>query len=210
MNLPLPSCDLDDVTRPNLVLLADDDLLTRRALGATLRAAGCRVVEAHDGEEALARARARAFDLVLLDVNMPRRSGIAVAQELRADGSKSRIVLMSAAALAPMAGFPPPLRKPVTSHDLRTALGLVAQPSMYRPDAGEARSEIERALAEIGEHLAVTNAEAVAASAHRLAGLASLVALDELATAALALEEAALSKADLEGHWAAVRQAAAP
>lgn len=46
---------------------------------------GYRVVGAGDGEEALARARAYSPDLILLDVRMPRKSGLDALADLKAD-----------------------------------------------------------------------------------------------------------------------------
>ena len=55
----------------------------RQIVSFTLRAAGYGVVEAVDGEDAFEKARARAFDLVLTDQNMPRLDGIGLTRRLR-------------------------------------------------------------------------------------------------------------------------------
>jgi DNA-binding NarL/FixJ family response regulator len=66
------------------VLIADDETLVREGLRMLLeRVPGVGVVaEAVDGDDALARLRADAVDVGLLDVRMPRRSGIEVLQAL--------------------------------------------------------------------------------------------------------------------------------
>jgi diguanylate cyclase (GGDEF)-like protein/PAS domain S-box-containing protein len=69
-----------------LVLLADDDADTRALIARALQAAEVDIVEAHDGEQALRLAREAQPDLILLDVNMPRRDGVAVCAELRRHG----------------------------------------------------------------------------------------------------------------------------
>jgi two-component system alkaline phosphatase synthesis response regulator PhoP len=66
------------------VLLVEDDRFLRRAGEAVLLRRGLTVMLAVDGEEALALARREQPDLVLLDMLMPRRSGIEVLRELRA------------------------------------------------------------------------------------------------------------------------------
>jgi len=66
------------------ILLADDDTELTEMLGQYLGAEGFEVEAAHDGSAALALARSGAFDLVVLDVMMPRMNGLDVLRELRA------------------------------------------------------------------------------------------------------------------------------
>ena len=72
-------------TSGRLILVVDDEVAVRMICSFNLEAAGLEVVEAVDGDEALAAVRERRPDLVLLDVMMPKRDGWAVAAELRAD-----------------------------------------------------------------------------------------------------------------------------
>lgn len=67
------------------VLLAEDDRFLRRACEVGLRQRGITVIIAADGEEALRLARAERPDLVLLDLMMPRMSGVEVLRALRDD-----------------------------------------------------------------------------------------------------------------------------
>jgi len=67
------------------VLLVEDDRFLRRACEASLRQRGFTVVAAADGEEGLRLARAEAPDLVLLDLLMPKLSGVDVLRALKAD-----------------------------------------------------------------------------------------------------------------------------
>jgi CheY-like chemotaxis protein len=66
------------------VLFAEDDRFLRRAGEAALQRCGLSVIVATDGDEALTLARQERPDLVLLDMQMPKRSGIEVLRELRA------------------------------------------------------------------------------------------------------------------------------
>jgi CheY-like chemotaxis protein len=72
-------------TSTKLILVADDEAPVRLICSFNLQAAGHEVVQAADGEEALAAVRKRRPDLVLLDVMMPNRDGWTVAAELQAD-----------------------------------------------------------------------------------------------------------------------------
>ena len=65
------------------ILAVDDSASMRQMVSFTLKNAGYDVVEAHDGEDALERARARDFHPVLTDQNMPRLDGIGLTRKLR-------------------------------------------------------------------------------------------------------------------------------
>ncbi len=66
------------------ILLADDDIELCEMLKEYLAAEGFTLATAHDGETALVKAQAGAFDLIILDVMMPRKSGFDVLREVRA------------------------------------------------------------------------------------------------------------------------------
>ena len=65
------------------VLIADDDARIRRLLHATLRGGGHDVLEAADGEQALAVVRAHRPAVAVLDVQMPQLGGLQVVKRLR-------------------------------------------------------------------------------------------------------------------------------
>ncbi|MDX9740049.1 MAG: response regulator transcription factor [Gammaproteobacteria bacterium] len=65
------------------ILLADDDEELCDMLGAYVRREGFDVDCAHDGEAALASALTGAYDLIVLDVMMPKRDGFDVLRRLR-------------------------------------------------------------------------------------------------------------------------------
>jgi CheY-like chemotaxis protein len=84
---------------PKLVLVADDEPLTAEMLALMLAFRGYEVVCAHDGAEALERARELKPDVLLLDVIMPELEGIDVTRALRADpelGSRPVVLISSA------------------------------------------------------------------------------------------------------------------
>jgi DNA-binding response OmpR family regulator len=67
------------------VLVVDDERHIARFLEFVLKKAGYTVAVAHDGEEALAQVKGFAPDAVLLDLVMPKLSGLEVLRQLRAD-----------------------------------------------------------------------------------------------------------------------------
>lgn len=66
----------------SLVLVAEDDWQSRRSLARFLHALGYAVIEAVDGRAAIALARERKPDIVLLDLAMPGKDGLEVLKEL--------------------------------------------------------------------------------------------------------------------------------
>jgi CheY-like chemotaxis protein len=67
------------------VLLIEDDKFLRKACEVSLRKRGLTVLTATDGEEGLAQARANNPDLILLDMLMPKLSGMETLEELKKD-----------------------------------------------------------------------------------------------------------------------------
>lgn len=84
------------------ILLADDSQASQLVAAAMLRKAGYGVDLARDGSQAVALARRRAYDLVLMDVNMPGMDGCAATAAIRAlpgDAGRVPILALTAAAM---------------------------------------------------------------------------------------------------------------
>ena len=77
------------------ILVVDDDRATRHLARATLIKAGFSVRVAKDGVEALSRLRSGHFDLMLLDVWMPRMDGLGVLDRLKRGKGAPRVVVMT-------------------------------------------------------------------------------------------------------------------
>ncbi len=78
------------------ILLVDDEQAILTLLSYPLRKDGYDVVEAADGPEALLRFDESDFDLVVLDVMMPKLDGLEVCRRLRARGSSVPIIMLTA------------------------------------------------------------------------------------------------------------------
>jgi two-component system response regulator MprA len=78
------------------VLVVDDEPAVRSALQRALRLEGYDVELAANGSEALLRAGSAAPDVVVLDVLMPELDGLEVARRLRATGSRTPILMLTA------------------------------------------------------------------------------------------------------------------
>jgi two-component system copper resistance phosphate regulon response regulator CusR len=78
------------------VLIIEDDKKTARAIASGLETGGFSATTAHTGEEGFFLLNAEAFDLVLLDWMLPGRDGIEILKTLRARGSKTPVLLLTA------------------------------------------------------------------------------------------------------------------
>ena len=70
---------------PPTVLVCDDEAPLRQLVCAALEYSDCALVEASDGDEALALAQSLHPDVIVLDMMMPGRSGLEVVAALRTD-----------------------------------------------------------------------------------------------------------------------------
>jgi DNA-binding response OmpR family regulator len=78
------------------ILVAEDQTDIRDLLVMNLRSAGYEVSAVGDGEQALARQMEQASDLLILDLMMPRMDGLEVCKALRARGSATPILMLTA------------------------------------------------------------------------------------------------------------------
>lgn len=89
---PLPINAMD---RPARVLLAEDNLRVRQAIGIWLRHSAFETIEAEDGPSALRVAAESSPDVALIDIGLPHVDGLRVIEQLRASRTDLSIIAMS-------------------------------------------------------------------------------------------------------------------
>jgi len=140
----MPEDDATEITvqrsRPLTILVAEDNVVNQRVLIGLLQKQGHEVVLANNGAEAVAAFPTRAFDVVLMDVQMPVMDGLeatARMRQLEADGRHTPVIALTAHAMAGdrerflAAGMDGYVSKPIQLLDLwRTLAGCcsVQQP----------------------------------------------------------------------------------
>jgi phosphoserine phosphatase RsbU/P len=85
-----------DPKAPLRTLVVDDDKFSLRIVETRLRARGYQIATASDGEEGLAILTERPFDLVFLDVSMPKKDGLEVLREIRDRHLDVAVIMMTA------------------------------------------------------------------------------------------------------------------
>jgi CheY-like chemotaxis protein len=139
------------------VLVVDDDPVVCKSFDRVLSGKGYAVVTAGNGEEALRKIAAEAYDAVFTDIKMPGMDGIAVAEQIRAQRPWLPVVIVSGYATdenearAKAAGVRAVLHKPLSPEMIeqcaQDALGgiqaaaSVAPPTVEAPPAQETRQE---------------------------------------------------------------------
>ena len=84
------------MTTPRDILVVEDDEAIATGLSLNLRLAGHRATVASDGDAALTAIAERAFDLVLLDINLPRMNGLDVLAAVRDADNLVPVIVLSA------------------------------------------------------------------------------------------------------------------
>ena len=133
--------DLEMTTSPH-ILIVDDNATNRVVAQALCEMFGCTSETAEDGVEALAAVQERQFDLVLMDIKMPRMDGVQATEAIRAlKGPVSAIPIVALTANADpddakkylACGMAAVVEKPIKPERLRmamnTALGQAAAPA---------------------------------------------------------------------------------
>lgn len=110
------------------VLLVDDNVMNVELFSDVLESDGHEVVVERDGVGGRDRALAEKFDLIILDIQMPRLDGHEVCRELRGAGIRGPIVALTSSAMPDQVkrgaetGFDAYLTKPISPAALRTAV----------------------------------------------------------------------------------------
>jgi len=145
-DLATPPRPLPTPLRPLRILLAEDSLVNQKLAVGLLEKQGHTVVVANHGKEAVAAWRSRAFDLVLMDVQMPEMDGLEATAAIRAQeqatGRHVPIIAMTAHALKGdrerclEAGMDDYIAKPIRARELFEAIeGRLREPDEPAPPA---------------------------------------------------------------------------
>ena len=78
------------------ILVVEDKRNLAAHLGTALEGEGHTVTLAYDGEEGLRLGKTNAFDLLILDVMLPRKDGFSVIRKLREDRLRTQTIIVSA------------------------------------------------------------------------------------------------------------------
>ncbi|MEO8151397.1 MAG: response regulator transcription factor [Bacteroidia bacterium] len=79
------------------ILIADDHAIVRKGLIQLLREefTDAQVIEANNSSEVFEKIKSKVWDIILLDISMPGRNGVEVLKQLRADGIKAPVLMLS-------------------------------------------------------------------------------------------------------------------
>jgi signal transduction histidine kinase/CheY-like chemotaxis protein/HPt (histidine-containing phosphotransfer) domain-containing protein len=134
------------------VLLAEDNAVNQEIARSMLETAGCDVTLADNGRLAVEQWRAQAFDLVLMDCQMPELDGLEATAAIRTaeagTGKRVRIVALTANAMEGdrnrclAAGMDDYLSKPFRRHELTAVLRRWIDPARKARDAGDAAVQL--------------------------------------------------------------------
>jgi len=151
------------------ILLVDDEQPIQTLLSFPLQRDGYEVVQAADGPEALARFDEQIFDLVVLDVMLPRMDGLEVCRRLRAKGETVPIIMLTAKSeeidkvLGLELGADDYITKPFSMREFRSRVKAALRRSgMARQDTDDERPiEVRGLKIDPGKRAVTLNGETV-------------------------------------------------
>ena len=115
------------------ILIVEDETALAEAVAHILRKAGHSADRVADGQSALDYIRAGAYDLVLLDIMLPRLDGLSVLRQMRSEGVQTPVLLLTARTTVPNkvaglnAGADDYLTKPFDPEELLARVGAMTR-----------------------------------------------------------------------------------
>lgn len=116
--------------RRPLLLIVEDDRVLRELYRVALCLSHFTVRDCEDGMDALRCLEQEQPDVIVLDLNLPRVSGVAIYEELRAHAKTAAVPIIVVTGMEPVPHLPGAtiLRKPVSPEQLRAAVERALQP----------------------------------------------------------------------------------
>lgn len=193
------------------ILVAEDNEINLRLIAAFLEQHGTQVEVARNGQEAVALARAKPFDIILMDIQMPIMDGVEAASLIRSPqhpGQHVPILAITANAMEEErtrllhAGIDNCLIKPVSEKSLWEAIARMVKKDASGHAGGQATAfgltdnklspgfldELGKDRRQLSEAFANNDIKSLSAYAHRMHGMVCYFDVPELRSAAAKLE----------------------
>lgn len=197
------------------ILVVDDHSIVREGMRHVLEQDGARVSEAATGEEALAKASAERFDVLLIDISLPGRGGLETISDLRSSGSRVPALVVSMhpeesyAVRALKVGAQGYLPKSAAATEIVTAVGVLASGRRYLTPAATEHLAASVGSGDRKPHEALSNREfevfRLLGSGRSLGETANLLGISPKTVSTL--RERILRKTGLGGNMEIVRYA---
>ncbi|MCA2970694.1 MAG: response regulator [Acidobacteriaceae bacterium] len=198
--------------RTGRILVVEDNVVNQKVLQAVLTKRGYSSALAGDGAEALRMMAAEAFDLVVMDVQMPGMDGLEATRQIRRNEAWRQLPVVALTAHAMSgdrercleAGMNAYLTKPIDSRELLRTLDrylLAAAGGGKQPPAGGTGETVQQFLQlapdrldRLQQAVAGDDAEGLAAEARQVQAAAQTIAANRVADRARKLEDAAAAR----------------
>jgi len=193
------------------ILAAEDNEINLRLIATFLEQHGVHVEVAHNGQEAVELAGAKAFDIILMDIQMPIMDGVEATSLIRSSQRAGQYVPILAITANAMdeertrllrAGIDDCLIKPVSEKDLWEAIGRLAKKNTSRHAGASSTTfdllanklspsfldELGKDKSQLNDAFANNDMKSLSTCAHRLHGMVCYFDVPELRSAAAKLE----------------------
>jgi PAS domain S-box-containing protein len=215
--------------RPLRILLAEDNIVNQKMGELMLGQLGYRVDTAEDGQEAIEAMNRQHYDVIFMDMQMPRVDGVAAARHIRSYLPKSQqpwIIAMTANASEEArkeclaAGMNDFVSKPVRTQDLRSALQRMPQEWNATPTPSMAQrlqsspalyalyiESAQSVLSELQSCAGTANLAGLRSQAHKLKGSSLVLGIGDVAQLCSELETKSMEPQQIHRHLGMLAQA---
>ena len=120
------------------IMIVDDDAEIANLVEATLTRDDYEIIKAHNGEEAVSRAKADMPELILMDVVMPKKDGYAACREIRSDPATEHIRIVMLTSMGGQEQVRKGLQAGANGHMVKpfSPVALIDKVSEMLPDEG--------------------------------------------------------------------------